>query len=136
MALSAKNPIILFDGRCNLCNSSVQFVLKNERNHELRFASLQSAFGQRILKKYEFPSKYVDSVLFIKDGNLYDKSNAALRICDYLKWYWRLSKVFWLIPRVLRDTFYGFVVKNRLKWFGVSESCWIMEKEWRERFLE
>lgn len=136
MALSTQYPIILFDGQCNLCNSSVQLVLKNERNHELRFASLQSEFGQRMLQKHQFPSNYIDSVLFIKDGKLYDKSSAALRICDYLKWPWRLFKVFWLIPHFLRDTFYGFVAKNRLKWFGVSESCWIMEKQWRERFLE
>lgn len=129
-------PIILFDGNCNLCNRSVQFVLKNERNNELRFASLQSEMGQNMLQKHGLPLHYTESVLFVKDEKLFQKSTAALKICSHLKWHFRLLQVFWLLPRFLRDALYGFVAKNRLKWFGTTESCWIMEKEWRERFVD
>lgn len=127
--------IVLFDGHCNLCNKSVQFILQHERNNQLHFASLQSEFGQSILKKFGFPENYTDSVLFYQNDQLHQQSTAALKISTNLRFPWRLVQIAYIIPRFLRDAIYRYVAKNRLRWFGKSDSCWIMTKEWKERFL-
>lgn len=127
--------VVLFDGHCNLCNKSVQFILERERNSELSFASLQSAFGQTLLKSHGYPADFVDSVLFFDGEKMFEQSRAALKIAKHLKFPWSMVRIFWIVPNFLRDILYRYIARNRLRWFGSTDSCWVMTKEWKERFL-
>jgi predicted DCC family thiol-disulfide oxidoreductase YuxK len=128
-------PIILFDGQCNLCNKSVQFILKHERNQELQFVSLQSEQGTKILSDQGYPENYTESVLFLKNNKLYKESKAALKISAYLKFPWNALRVFYIVPTFLRNWVYRYIAKNRLHWFGKTDSCWVMTPEYKSRFL-
>ncbi|ETI66453.1 thiol-disulfide oxidoreductase DCC family protein [Neobacillus vireti] len=127
--------IILFDGVCNLCNSSVQFILKRDPNGTFKFASLQGEAGQSLLKKYGLNTN-INSFVLIENGEIYLKSTAALRICRKLTWAWRLVAVFLFIPRFIRDLFYELIAKNRYRWFGKKDSCMLPKPEWKSRFLD
>ncbi|MBE4910221.1 thiol-disulfide oxidoreductase DCC family protein [Bacillus luteolus] len=126
--------IILFDGECNFCDQSVQFIIKRDPKGDFKFASLQSETGKELLSKYN-ASKSIDSIILIEDGHCYYKSSAALRICKKLKGAWKLLYLFIILPRPLRDFFYDIIARNRYKWFGKNESCRIPSPEERKRFL-
>lgn len=128
------NPIIFFDGVCNLCNSSVQFVIKRDKRATFRFASLQSNASKEAL-----PKELIDglqSLVLLNDGKTYSKSTAALLISRRLSGIWPVLSIFLIIPRFIRDAFYDFVAKNRYKWFGKSDSCMIPTPEMKSRFID
>ena len=127
--------IILFDGVCNLCNSSVQFIIKRDPKSCFKFASLQSETGRSLLEQYNF-NKEIDSFILIENQKIYSKSSAALRVCTNLNGLWKLLTILRILPVPLRDFFYDLVAENRYKWFGKKESCMIPTKEMKKRFLE
>lgn len=127
--------IILFDGVCNLCDSSVQFIIKRDPEGKFKFASLQSGIGQELLKKHGLKST-INSFVLIENGKVYVKSGAAIRICKQLYGLWKMSTVFLVIPPFIRDSLYGVIAKNRYKWFGKKESCLLPSPEWKNRFLD
>ncbi|MFK7740566.1 MAG: thiol-disulfide oxidoreductase DCC family protein [Planctomycetota bacterium] len=127
-------PLILFDGDCNMCNGAVQFVLRRDRKARFRFASLQSDAGRLALEQAgvgELP----DSIVLI-DGRVRVKSAAALAIARGLKLPWPLLSVFWFVPYPLRDFIYDWIARNRYRWFGKREECWVPTPELRKRFLD
>ena len=126
--------IILFDGDCNFCDQSVQFIIKRDPQGLFKFASLQSEIGKKLLNKYNTPSD-LDSFVLIEGNHCYFKSSAALRICKNLKGVWKLLYVLLVVPKPLRDFFYGIIAENRYKWFGIKESCMLPSPEERKRFL-
>ncbi|WNB92398.1 thiol-disulfide oxidoreductase DCC family protein [Bacillus sp. NEB1478] len=128
--------VLLFDGVCNLCNSSVQFILKHEKNEELKFAAIQSESGKELLSRYHIDTAQTDSVIFIENGKVYFMSDAVLTLTRYLRSPWNLSKNFLVFPRPLRDFLYKRIAKNRYRWFGKKESCMIPTPALRKRFLE
>lgn len=128
-------PVLLFDGVCNLCNGAVQFVLKHDTKKAFRFASLQSGVAEHLLQPYG-DLKKLSSVVLLENGNLFQKSNAVLKVINYLPWYWQWMRVFWIMPRFLRDAVYDWIAKNRYKWFGKRESCMIPTPELHQRFLD
>ncbi|MFN8306613.1 MAG: thiol-disulfide oxidoreductase DCC family protein [Ferruginibacter sp.] len=130
-----QQPVILFDGVCNFCNSSVNFIIKRNREKDIRFAALQSEAGKRLLNEYRLPAGEMESIVFIENGNAYQRSAAALRICRRLSGAWPLCYGFILVPRFIRDAVYNWIAANRYKWFGVQEQCMIPTPEIRERFL-
>ncbi len=130
-----ENPIILFDGVCNLCNSSVQFVIKHDEQKIFRFAALQSPTGQSLLKKYNLASINFDSFVLIKNDKVFLKSTAALMVAKQLTGIVRLMYAFIIIPDFVRNIVYNFIAKNRYKWFGQQESCMIPTTELKNRFL-
>lgn len=130
-----QQPVILFDGVCNFCNSSVNFIIKRNREKDIRFAALQSEAGKRLLNEYRLPAGEMESIVFIENGNAYQRSTAALRICRRLSGAWPLCYGFILVPRFIRDAVYNWIAANRYKWFGVQEQCMIPTPEIRERFL-
>lgn len=134
--MESKSKIILFDGVCNLCSSSVQFVLKRDKKKQFLFGSLQGSFGQEILARYNLPADTFNSFILLEDNQLYTKSTGALRMLKHLGGGWRLLYGFIIIPRFLRDAVYGFIAKNRYKWFGKKEACWLPRPEWKDRFLD
>ncbi|SDN40721.1 thiol-disulfide oxidoreductase DCC family protein [Bacillus sp. OK048] len=127
--------IILFDGVCNLCNSSVQFIIKRDPKGHYKFASLQSMKGQSLLKQYGYDKEF-DSFILIENQRIYSKSSAALMICRNLTGLWKLLNILRILPAPFRDFFYDVVAKNRYKWFGKKESCMLPTKEMKKRFLE
>ena len=132
-----KNPILLFDGVCNLCNHSVQFCIDNDKNGKIHYASLQSDVGQSYLTKLKMSGTDLNSVVLIEGERFYTKSDAPLRLVKYFdKKIWRLSAIFFIVPKFIRDAVYNYIAKNRYKWFGKQESCVLPTPDLRSRFLE
>ncbi len=135
------SPIILFDGVCNLCNASVQFIIERDPTAIFQFASLQSEAGQAILAKNALnaalnnDASAEDSVILVENGHIYDRSTAALRIARRLSGGIKFLYVFILIPRPIRDFVYKIIAKNRYRWFGKQDACWMPTKELKARFL-
>jgi predicted DCC family thiol-disulfide oxidoreductase YuxK len=129
------DPIILFDGVCNFCNGTVNFILRQDKQELLKFTPLQSPAAQRILREHQLPAQNFNSFVLIENGKSYQASTAALRLLNYLPWYWKWMKLFWIIPKFLRDAVYLIIAKNRYKWFGKKEACMIPLPHWRTRFL-
>jgi len=132
---SEKHKIILFDGVCNLCNSSVLFVIKRDNNNVFQFASLQSEFGQLMAKKYTIDISEIDSIILLDDDKFYTKSSAVLRISKFLSGAYPLFYMFIVLPKSLRNWVYDFIAKNRYRWFGKRDSCMIPAKELMHKFL-
>ena len=133
---SLKNKdIVLFDGSCGLCNKSIRFVLKHEKNSSLYFAALQSETGKLILKHFGLENK-VDSIVFVKNEKAYIKSTGALQLTKHLKGMWPMLFGFNIIPKFIRDAVYDLIAKNRIKWFGSADYCEMMTPELKQRFLD
>ena len=128
-------PVIFFDGVCNLCSGSVQFILKRDKEKKFLFASLQSGYGQNFLKKYELPTDTFNSFILFEDGKILTRSAAALKIFSQLKG-WKWVGLFWVVPKFIRDTVYNLIAKNRYKWFGKKNECWVPTPELKARFLD
>ena len=133
-ALSDK-PVVLFDGVCNLCNGSVLFIIKHDAQSKLKFASLQSEYGKEQMKRFGLPASVLNSVLLIKNGQLFKKSNAALEISRMLNGIWPLMYAFKIVPLFIRDLIYDWIANNRYKWFGKKEECMIPTPEMNARFV-
>lgn len=131
----APHPVVLFDGVCNLCNGSVQFILKRDPQGRFRFASLQSEAGRSLMAKHRLDPDVLSSVVLLEDGRVWQESSAALRIARHLPGGWKLLRVFAVIPRPIRDAVYRWIARNRYRWFGKTETCWLPTPELRGRFL-
>ncbi|HLV23973.1 MAG TPA: thiol-disulfide oxidoreductase DCC family protein [Moheibacter sp.] len=127
--------IILFDGVCNLCNSMVQKVIENDVKNQFKFASLQSEFGQNFLEKNHLGKDEFKSIILIDGDEFYTKSDAALRIGKELKGIYKLSGLLFIFPKFIRNFVYDIISKNRYKWFGKQESCWLPTPELQEKFI-
>ena len=128
-------PILLFDGHCNLCNAWVQFIVKRDSPGTIRFASLQSGAGRRLLEEHKIDENYIESLVFFEEERFSVSSNAALRTLSYLD-SWQKNLIFLaVVPRSLRDKVYRFIARYRYKWFGRREQCMIPTPELKERFL-
>ncbi len=118
--------IILFDGVCNLCDASVQYIIKHDKLDIFRFVALQSELGQRLLKHIGIQSSAIDSIVLYEPGiAYYYKSNAALEIAKNLQGIFTLATIFRFMPSGIRDLLYDYVAKNRYKWYGKKENCFI-----------
>ena len=126
--------IVLFDGHCNFCSSSVQFIMKRDKDAYFQFASLQSEVGQQLLQQYHISSS-IDSVVVISDNKAYVESAAALQIARHLDGAWRMLAILSLIPAFIRDPLYRLFAKNRYRLFGQQEACMLPTQEQRQRFL-
>ena len=126
--------IILYDGVCNLCDVSVQYIIKYDKLDVFRFVSLQSELGKRLLKHIGIQSDYIDSIVLYEPGiAYYYKSSAALEIAKNLQGIFTLATLFRLLPSGIRDLLYDYVAKNRYKWYGKKESCSVLTEN--SRFL-
>jgi predicted DCC family thiol-disulfide oxidoreductase YuxK len=133
--LADQKPIILFDGVCNFCNGAVNFIIKRDKNANIKFAALQSHTGQKLLEEYMLPKKNFNSFVLIHNGKAFHKTTAALHTITYLPPIWKWAKIFWIVPRFLRDAVYDVIAANRYKWFGKKEQCMIPAAGIKERFL-
>ncbi len=135
MSTTKKEAIILFDGVCNLCNSSVQFVLKHDNKNQFLFASLQSDAARNLLLQFNRENDKMMSLVLLEDDRFYEKSTAALRIGKKLRAPWNFLYFFIIIPKAIRDLVYNFIAKNRYKWFGKRDSCLTYNGEYKNRFI-
>ncbi len=127
--------IVLFDGVCNFCNGTVQFVIKNDPAKRFKFAALQSETGQALLQKHGFSLSDFDTFVLVDGDRAYTKSGAALRMARGLKMPWPLLYGFIIVPAFIRDAAYSLVARNRYKWFGKKDACMIPDPGQRDRFI-
>tara|TARA_B100000900_G_scaffold270741_1_gene231193 strand:+ start:53 stop:463 length:411 start_codon:yes stop_codon:yes gene_type:complete len=127
--------IILFDGVCNLCNKSVNFIIKYDRVDHFRFASIQSEAGKKIIKKYSIDINKNDSIILIANKNISYRSNAVFTILFYLKTIWRILLIFSVLPSPIRDLFYRIIAKSRYKFFGKNDICMTPNEDIKSKFL-
>jgi len=129
--------IVLFDGVCNFCSASVQFMIARDPEARLKFAALQSEVGKKILKEHGMPEFEgdPDSILLVDGEHVYSESTAGLRIAKVLRFPWPILWLSIIVPRFIRDFVYRFIAKRRYKWFGRKESCLVPTPELRARFL-
>ena len=130
--------IVLFDGVCNFCNGAVNFIIDRDKQGKFAFASLQSEIGMEIIKKYDLVVRYkdLDSIILVKNNQVYIKSRAALEIARELDGGWPLFYMFIIFPSFILDFFYDLLAKYRYKLFGKSETCRVPTSDIRNRFLE
>lgn len=129
-------PLLLFDGVCNLCNSIVQFVIRQDKRQQIRFAALQTTTGQSILQKNKLAADDLKTFMLVKGDRVYLRSTAALELFKILGGLWSLLYIFIIVPRPIRDAIYNFIANNRYRWFGKKESCMIPSPELKARFIE
>jgi predicted DCC family thiol-disulfide oxidoreductase YuxK len=132
---NTKHKVILFDGVCNLCNSSVTLVIKNDKAGVFRFAALQSEIGAALIAKFDVDTSKTDSILLIDQDKIYAKSTAALKIAKELSGAYPLLYGFMIIPNFIRNWVYDFIAKHRYKWFGKTDMCMIPTPELKNKFL-
>ncbi|MBK8626682.1 MAG: DUF393 domain-containing protein [Saprospiraceae bacterium] len=128
---SFRHPIVLFDGECMLCNQSVQWLIKHDKNQILKFHHLQTSYLE------SNSSKTINSVILLHNGNKHDKSAAIIQIFVLLGGTYKLiSFIFGIFPKAMRDIGYDFIAKYRYKWYGKYNTCEIPAKQWQDRFLD
>ena len=128
------NPVVLFDGVCNFCNGTVNFIIRHDRRKKFKFAPLQSKIGREMKAKYGI-SRDIDSIILVEDGQAFAQSTAGLRIARRLGGIWSLGYVFIIIPASLRDFCYRLFAKYRYRLFGRQDACMLPSPDVRERFL-
>jgi len=128
------NTIILFDGICNFCNSSVNFIIDRDKKNHFKFSPLQSEFANEFFTKNKIENNF-DSIVLIENGKLYKKSTAALKIAKHLNGFWKIAYIFIIIPPFIRNFFYDIIAKYRYKWFGRKDACMIPEENVRNKFI-
>jgi len=131
--LDANNKIIiLFDGVCNMCVGSVNFIIKRDSKDIFRFASLQGDVGKKMIKTY---SLSMNSIVLIKDGEVKTQSSAVLSVLSHLNTFWKFLIVFYIVPYPIRDILYNIVAKTRYFLFGKRDKCMVPNKNINSKFL-
>jgi len=126
--------VIFFDGVCNLCNSSVQFVIEHDQKNQFKFTTLQGDYAKKMLPKFDTDPEKLNTILLLEDGRLYTKSSAALRVARKLNGLIPFLYAFIIVPRFMRDWVYDKIAKNRYKWWGKQKICWIPTPELKSKF--
>ncbi len=127
--------IIFFDGVCNLCNDSINFIIARDKNDHFLVGALQDPVSQRVLAKYQVRPDYLDSLVLLEDGQIFYKSTAALKIARKLAGPWAIFYPLIKLPRRWRDWVYDWIAKNRYRWFGKKNTCRIPTKAEQSKFL-
>ena len=133
--MSGQKTIILFDGVCNLCNASIDFILKRDSKNRFLVGALQELPGKKLLSNFQVTTDYLDSLVLIEEGEIYYRSTAALRIARKLDGLWPIFYPLILFPTTWRDWIYNWIGKNRYRWFGKKSTCRIPTEKERSKFL-
>lgn len=127
--------IVLFDGVCNLCISSVRFIINHDKKARFIFASQQSDAGKALMLQFGVKKNETDSILLISKDKLYKRSSAVLQILYNLDGLYPLLFSFYIIPGFIRDPIYTFIANRRYKWFGKKEQCIVGNDIFGDRFI-
>lgn len=133
--MNSPSSIVLYDGVCGFCQSSVQFIIRRDPYHHFRFAPLQSEAGRSLAGARGINADKLDGLVLVERDSAYVKSTAALRIARKLKWPWPMFGVFVIVPRIIRDWCYDQFAKRRYRWFGKLDTCQIPATFEAERFI-
>lgn len=133
--MTSKKSVILFDGVCNLCNVSIDFILKRDKKNQFLVGALQEEAGQKLLSKFEVNPEYLDSLVLIEDEKIYFRSTAAIRIAKHLSGLWPIFYGFIILPPSIRDGIYNLIGRNRYSWFGKKNTCRLPSTEEKAKFL-
>jgi predicted DCC family thiol-disulfide oxidoreductase YuxK len=128
-------PIIIFDGYCALCSGWANFVLRHDRRGSYRLLRAQSPLGHALYVHYGLDPQDYETNILIADGRAWFKSESTIRMLTGLGPPWSLAAVFRILPRALRDYMYEFIARNRLRFFGKRETCYVPAKQHEDRFL-
>lgn len=131
----AEPPLIVFDGHCLLCSANARFVLRHDSARRFRLTTAQGDTGRASQRRFGLDPEALETILVVQDGRALVRSDAVLAIAAGLGWPWRGFALFRLVPRVLRDPLYGLVARNRYRWFGRSETCFLPEPADADRIV-
>jgi len=134
--MTAKGGVVLFDGECRLCQFWVRFVVPRDPLGLFRFAPIASPAARALLLAHGGDAPGAGTVVLIEGGRVFTKSTAALRIARRLTWPWSWAGCLLRVPAPLRDAAYDIVARNRVRWFGRSQSCALLTDEARARFID
>ncbi|WP_339865863.1 DUF393 domain-containing protein [uncultured Algoriphagus sp.] len=132
--INAKS-IIFFDGVCNLCNASIDFVIQRDKKDHFLVGALQEDFSKKILANYDVREDYLDSLVLLEEDKIYYKSSAALKIAKNLSGLWPALYPLIFIPKFLRDPIYNWIGANRYRWFGKKSTCRLPTPAEKAKFL-
>jgi predicted DCC family thiol-disulfide oxidoreductase YuxK len=128
-------PIIIFDGKCVLCCGFARFILRNDRDRRFRLLAAQTPVGAALYRHFGLAPLDYETNILLEDGRTWLKSEGSIRICERLGFPWSLVSVARLLPRPVRDRLYEIVARNRLRWFGARETCYLPDPSEADRFL-
>lgn len=134
-AFADDRPLIVFDGECVMCSANARFVLRNDRRRRFRLTTAQSPLGASLYRHFGLRSDGEGTLLVLEGGRLLTDSDAVIAIPAGLGWPWRIAASLAIVPRPLRDRLYRGVARNRFRWFGRRESCWIPSPAESDRIL-
>jgi len=134
--LEKHSHILFYDGVCNVCNFSVQQVLRHANKNNIAFCALQSGFAEWLSEQHGVDSKKLNSLLFFSNNKLYKKTSAILKLFPLLNWYCQPLRIFVIVPAAVRDRIYDFIAKNRYRWFGKKDSCMLVVPEQKQMFID
>ena len=128
-------PVLLFDGYCNFCDATVQFIMKRDHKAKVKYAPLQSEMALSLLEKLGYDSIDMSTAVLVEKDRVYTKSDVAIQVTKYFRFPWPIAQVLVIFPKFLRDPFYDLIARNRYRWWGKKETCRIPSAEERSRFL-
>lgn len=131
----ADPPIIVFDALCLLCSANARFILRHDRKRRFRLASMQSEAGAALYRRFGIDPADPETLILVEGGRARRDSDAVLAIWSGLGWPWRAAAAARVVPAALRDPLYQWVARNRYRWFGRRETCWLPTPELADRFL-
>ncbi len=136
IATALPENIVIFDGVCNLCEFSVNFIFERDSAGQFYFTPAQSPLGASLLKRFGINTSRLDTVVLVRDGLAFTRSAAAIEIASKLDNPWNLLTVFQAVPEPLRDMLYDLIAQNRYQLFGKKEACMLPSEALRKRFIE
>ncbi|MFY0687100.1 MAG: DUF393 domain-containing protein [Cyclobacteriaceae bacterium] len=134
--MGSTDEVILFDGVCNLCNASVNFIIDRDPDSRFSFASLQSEKAVELLRKSTVNPKALDGIILIKKEKIFQNSSAVLLIAKGLSGLWPMMYLFIIVPSFIRDGVYKLIARNRYRWFGKSDQCRMPTSDLQARFID
>ncbi|HEX8241272.1 MAG TPA: thiol-disulfide oxidoreductase DCC family protein [Allosphingosinicella sp.] len=132
---NADRPIIVFDGICPLCSANARFILKHDGRRHFRLASMQSEAGACLYRRFGIDPSDPETLILVEGDRVRRDSDAVLAIWSGLGWPWRAAAALRIVPPPLRDPLYRWVARNRYRWFGRRETCWVPGRDVADRFL-
>jgi predicted DCC family thiol-disulfide oxidoreductase YuxK len=134
--MQPNHAIVLFDGVCHLCTSTVQFIITRDPQGYFAFASLQSEVGRTLLEEHGLQPDALETLVLVEGSCCFTRSDAALRVAQQLSGGWSLLRILWLVPKPIRDWGYTIIALNRYRWFGRRETCMVPSRDILNRFLQ
>lgn len=131
----SKEPIIVFDAMCVLCSYNAQFILKYDKDHYFKLASMQGTVGSALYQKFDMDPNDPDTLIIVDGDDIKTDSDAVIFIYSKLGWPWRIMALFSIIPRSIRDPIYRLIARNRYRIFGQRNECWLPKPEDVKRIL-